>query len=560
MATACLAAASWAQAGTTPLTVSQKTDSFVQRLIQDKIREEVSVIVKTGGRLGASQAATIESLGGRVVQKLGLIGSVVVQLPGDRLAKLATLRFVERVSLDAKMVKKDEFTFENSMAAAAFAASGLTGRGVTVAVLDSGIDDNDDLDNPLTGKSRILNAVSFAPKSVGTDDRCGHGTHVAGIIAGNGFKSSGNGYFRTFYGLARKANLLNVRVLDAAGSTNVSNVVSAIQWVVSNKSLYGVRVINLSLGHEVGESYKTDPLCQALEKAWKAGIVVVCAAGNEGRTSALALGSSGDNEGYGTAYGSVASPGNDPYVITVGAMKALDDSRSHDTIATYSSRGPARLDYVLKPDIIAPGNQVISLRKPLSFLELTGPNNVVPTSSYCSRPSLLSSSNYFKMSGTSMATPVVAGAVAMMLEADPSLTPDTVKARLMVSADKWAAASGDADPCTYGAGYLNVAAAVNNRMVLRTPALSPSLTLDSNGNLVVDGDPASGVQSLWGGATELRAVWGSRAVWGTNKLNGNRALWGSSVWSNRAMWGTSTFSLGDALGGAVGIVLILLGE
>src|SRR5206468_1075614 len=160
------------------------------------------------------------------------------------------------------------------------------------------------------------------------DDLCGHGTHVAGIIAGNGAGSSGSNYYRTFYGIARNANIVNVRVLDAYGQGYVSSMVDAITWCINARKRNNIRVMNLSLGHPVGESYTTDPLCQAVEQAWKAGIFVVCAAGNDGRlNSTIAAGA--DNEGWGTAYGSIQAPGNDPYVITVGATKSIDGIRAH---------------------------------------------------------------------------------------------------------------------------------------------------------------------------------------------------------------------------------------
>src|SRR5262249_13179365 len=155
------------------------------------------------------------------------------------------------------------------------------------------------------------------------DDTCGHGTHVAGIVAGNGASSTGGNCFRTFYGIARRTNLANVRVLDANGQSTVSTVISGIQWGINNKAAYNIPGMNLPKGHAVAEPALTDPLCRAVEKAWKSGIAVVCAAGNSGRVNANPTPGM-DNEGYGTAYGSIDCPGNDPYVITVGAMKTID--------------------------------------------------------------------------------------------------------------------------------------------------------------------------------------------------------------------------------------------
>ncbi len=162
---------------------------------------------------------------------------------------------------------------------------GLDGGGVTVAVLDSGIraDLKDLCDS--SGRPRVIKGPNFSPdpKSDSTQDLCGHGTHVAGLIGGNGIKSTGDRYFRTFRGVAPAVKLLSVKVLDEDGVGTVTGTIKAIEWCVLNKRKYNIRVINLSLGHPVGESYTTDPLCQAVEAAWKAGIVVVCAAGNRGR-------------------------------------------------------------------------------------------------------------------------------------------------------------------------------------------------------------------------------------------------------------------------------------
>lgn len=543
---AALTVATVAAWGTAAIPFSQKFDSFTREEARKSDVSPVTVIVRLSTRFGAEESRKFEQVEAKLVKRLGLIDAYVLQVPRKRLSSLGALPFVSRVSLDSPMTKSDEFTVERSYADVVFEKQGLTGKGVTVAVLDSGFGDNDDLDNALTGRSRIAASVNFVPGTSSTADVCGHGTHVAGIIGGNGAQSTGASAYRTFYGIARGANLVNVRVLDAAGSTKVSTVISALDWVVANMDTYKIKVVNLSLGHTVGESYKTDPLCLAVAKAWKAGIVVVVAAGNEGRSRLLALGDKADNEGYGSAYGSVASPANSPFVISVGAMKSVDDDRAHDVAATYSARGPAKFDYVLKPDLMAPGNGVISLRKPLSFLELTSPNNTVLASAYLTRNSLLKQSAYTRLSGTSMAAPVVAGAVAMMLEANPGLTPDTVKARLMLSADKWVGTNGLADPCTYGAGYLNLKGALTSTFVAKEPALSPVLVKDGSGNVFVDRDPSvQGERAIWGSSLlDLGAIWGSRAIWGSNTLNSNRALWGSSVWSNRALWGSNVLSIG----------------
>ena len=176
---------------------------------------------------------------------------------------------------------------------------------------------------------------------------------MAGLIAGNGSQSTGSHYFRTFEGSAPNVNLINLRVLDENGAGTDSAVIAAIGEAIKLKNTYNIRVINLSLGRPIYESYKLDPICQAVEQAWKAGIVVVVAAGNDGRDLAL------NPEGYGT----IEAPGNDPYVITVGAMRTMETATiADDLIASYSSKGPSFIDHTVKPDIVAPGNLVTSLQ------------------------------------------------------------------------------------------------------------------------------------------------------------------------------------------------------
>jgi len=279
-----------------------------------------------------------------------------------------------------------------------------------------------------------------------------------------------------------------------------------------------------------------------VEAAWKAGIVVVCAAGNNGRISPLALPGL-NNEGYGAAYGSVQSPGNDPYVITVGAMKNHNGLRAYDRIATYSSRGPSRYDFVMKPDIVAPGNQVISALANDEYLDRTyGATNSVPETVYATKLSTKTSKDYFVLSGTSMAAPVVAGAAALLLQKYPALTPDTVKARLMISADKWTDPQGNGDALTYGAGYLNIPVALAaTNISLSAPALTPSLVQTFDGWVTVDPQDLSDNKAIWGTGVLPTTIWGvksftptNKAIWGTSDfgLSNSKAIWGTGLWSN----------------------------
>jgi serine protease AprX len=531
---------------------THKTDRFLaDKLASYSVSGWSSVIIRLDGPLTTQQAAQLHALGADIYRHLPIIQSAAVRVPMRNLSRLAGLTFIQHLSADESVHKSDEFAVASSGAGIAFQQYGLTGQGITVAVVDSGIHNGSDLGwlprqlgGPTQTKGpRQLANISFVPGDTSTDDKCGHGTLVAGILAGDGQSSTGSSFYRTFYGIARQASLANVRVLDGQGQGTVSTVIAGLQWVVNNKAIYNIRVINLSLGHPVGESYTTDPLCQAVEAAWKAGIVVVCAAGNNGRLNATQSGT--DNSGWGTAYGSIQSPGNDPYVITVGATKAENSNRANDQIATYSSRGPSRLDLVLKPDIIAPGDQIISLDAGNSYLDnATGSTNAVRHSAYVRNGDSNWSNTYFCLSGTSMAAPVVAGAVAMLLQANPNLSPDTVKARLMISADKWAYPNAAADPCTFGAGYLNIPFALNCPVVATQYALSPTLSQDSSGNVYINEDSSVwGRKALWGtGITDLRVVWGPRALTGSsaNILGNSRTIRSSSVWSNRTVWSSTT--------------------
>ncbi len=513
-----------------------KGDAYVAKQLSHKGSGFVNVIVKLAGKPTASQLEELGNLGADIYRKLPVINSVALKIRRDRLNSLLGLPFVTHVSGDIKVRKNDAYTVSSSGADVAYRNYKLTGSSVGIAVVDSGVNQMSDFSNGLLS-NRLKTQISFVPNSNGSDD-CGHGTFVAGIAAGNASSSSGFLYTQSFMGIARKANVFSVKVLDSQGQGTVSQVVAGIQWCVQNAQANNIRVINLSLGHPVGESYQTDPLCQAVESAWKSGIVVVCAAGNSGRLNDVAD-PNNDNEGYGTNYGSINSPGNDPYVITVGAMKTVDGVRSHDRVTTYSSRGPSRLDFVLKPDLVAAGNQIVSVEAKGAYLERSfAATNQVAWSKYCLVSLGGNSDRYFQMSGTSMSAPVVAGAVALMLEKDKTLTPDTIKVRLMVGADKWLNAAGKSDPCAYGAGYLNIPNALQSTLVAKQSALSPQLGTDANGNVYVDPSNALwGNHAIWGTDTllDLRAIWGNQAIWGnsSNVLDASHAIWGNGFWGDQ---------------------------
>ncbi len=227
--------------------------------------------------------------------------------------------------------------------------------------------------------------------------------------------------------MASNVSLISLRVLDRNGSGTDSGVIAAIEQAIALNSKYNIRIINLSLGRPVTESYKTDPLCAAVEAAWKAGMVVVVAAGNEGRNNTF------NTNGYAL----ISSPGNDPYVITVGAMRTMGTLwRAGDVITSYSSKGPTAIDHLVKPDLVAPGNRLASLRGGADLFSTQYPANIIALNEYMTLSWTMASPSYYKLSGTSMGAAVTSGAVALMLGNESKLSPDTVKARLMLTASK----------------------------------------------------------------------------------------------------------------------------
>src|SRR2546421_906162 len=334
----------------------------------------VDVIIQFNQTPTAAHHQKVQNKGGALKTRLDVIKGAHYSVPTGSLEDLEKDPDVAYISpnrsLRGTATSTLDYTPEAVNAPAAWRQWGLDGTGIGVAVIDSGVSAVGDLYwwNPSnqTYGSRVVYSQNFVPGTTDTSDLYGHGTHVAGIIAGAGWFSTGGNFTHTFKGIAPNANVINLRVLDQNGAGSDSTVIAAIQTAISLKSTYNIRVINLSLGRQVYESYTVDPLGQAAEAAWNAGIVVVAAAGNQGRNDSAAT------EGYGT----IAAPGNDPYVITVGAMKTANTpTRNDDTIASYSSKGPTAYDFVVKPDIVAPGNQVVSTLAPNAPL-LSAPTDV----------------------------------------------------------------------------------------------------------------------------------------------------------------------------------------
>lgn len=251
----------------------------------------------------------------------------------------------------------------------------FAGRGVTIAFLDTGICKTSDFDN------RILYFKDFVNNKTKLYDDNGHGVHICGIACGSGKSSAGK-----YRGIAPKANIVMLKTLDSEGSGNGSDVLAGIQWIYDNYKKFNIKIVNMSIGTR--ESGRSDPLVSAVETLWDSGIVVVTAAGNNGP------------EPY-----TIASPGTSRKVITVGSS---DDSENKTLKKGYSSRGPTR-ECIIKPDILAPGSGITSCK--------------------------CADGQYRSLSGTSMSTPIVSGAIALLLEKYPDLTPDDVKYMIKLSAD-----------------------------------------------------------------------------------------------------------------------------
>jgi len=389
----------------------------------------VRVIVQTGDAPAVER--TVRRVGGRVGRRLNGGRALVAEVASGRLRELTGSSAVRSVRLDRRIEGALERAGISTGARWVQENLGIDGAGIGIAIIDSGVTSaHDDL-----GPDRVVHFANFVDLQPEPHDGYGHGTHVAGILAGSGFDSGG-----ARRGIAPGAHLVVLKALDGHGDGFISNAIAALDYAVDHRLELNIRVINLSVAAGVYESYKTDPLTLAARRAVEAGIVVVTAAGNLGR----------DSKGM-SQYGGITAPGNAPWVLTVGAASHNGTpDPADDTVAPFSSMGPSSIDLVEKPDLVAPGVGIESLADRGSSLFRTRPAGrvwgTVPTDA----------EPYLSLSGTSMAAPVVAGTVALMVQANPALTPEAVKGVLLASASR----HEDESPRAQGAGFLNARAAV----------------------------------------------------------------------------------------------------
>jgi serine protease AprX len=436
----------------------------------------------------------IRQLGGVPGRQLSILDAIAADVPNTALTPLAGNGLVRSLALDRVVRGSMDATTATVGATSVRQELGYDGAGIGVAVIDSGVTTwHDDLSaTGIPGSQRIDMFVDFVNGQQIPYDDYGHGTHVAGIIAGNGFDSDG-----ARAGIAPAARLLVLKVLDAAGRGRISDVIAAIDYVVANQATFHTRVINLSVGAGVFESYNSDLLTLAAKKAVDRGIVVVAAAGNAGRNA----------QGR-DVYGGTLAPGNAPWVLTVGASSTQGTiDRGDDIMARFSSRGPSAVDRAAKPDLVAPGVGIESLSAPGSALYASRSpyliNGTVPT------PFM----PYLVLSGTSQATPVVTGTVALMLQANPTLSPNAVKAILQYTAQAYEGY----DALTQGAGFLNARGAVDLARFFQSP-----LTM-----------PVPGA-----------ANWSRQLLWGNHRIQGGVITPGANAWGSDVAWGAGKTAAG----------------
>lgn len=446
-----------APADDAPATTST-TEPFVGDNVSPDLREMMSnantpartkVILQVNDANSARLRATLAKYDARIESEMPRFGALAIDLPTNAIEKIADGTNANYVSLNRSVngMGHVEVTTGDDAMLAQPGNSSLDGSSIGVAILDSGIS---------TKNKSLAGKVAFSKDFTGegsTDDSYGHGTFVASMIATNQ---------GSYGGVAPGANLVNFKVLKSDGTGTTADLLDALNAVITYRQAYNIRVVNLSLGMTAVDSYQNDPVCRAVRRLVDLGVVVVAAAGNDGKDAS-----------HPKIYGAIHSPGNEPSAITVGAANTYGtDARSDDGVATFSSRGPTRsywkdqsgvkhYDNLIKPDLVAPGNKIIGAASPKNRLTDENPDSCV---SQCGGASSNNGKGDMRLSGTSVASPIVAGAAAVLLEANPKLTPNMVKMILMYTSQQLK----NFNMFEQGAGELNIEGAVRLAKLVRT--------------------------------------------------------------------------------------------
>ena len=454
----------------------------------------------------------VQSIGGEVTHPLPLIGGFAASVPEDRLPILVRDPSVAEVSVDGRVQMASVATdawddLEPNLAwrkaiRLGQVPDGIDGSGVTVALIDTGVARVADLGD------RVVARVDFTPGGNG-EDAYGPGTHLAGVIAGNGAASLGK-----WRGVAPGAKLVSLKVAGPDGSTDVSVVIAALQWVVVHRAEYGIKVLNLAFGTDSVQPYALDPLNAAVERAWAAGITVVVSAGNRGP-------------------GTINKPGDDPYVITVGAVDVNRTAdRKDDEVAPFSSSART-VDGFVKPDVVAPGTTIVATRHAGSTIDGLHPEAVLDGS-------------YFKGTGTSQAGAVVSGVAAMLYQVNPSLRPNAVKSILLGSTFRASQYRSGG-----GSGLVDAAGAIQsvnsgewaNGGLTRSAGLGSLEGSRGRFHVHADLDRDGQLDLVRGERDVLGAPWDSTS-WSSTSWSSNS--WSSASWSSliseNSAWSSNSWS------------------
>ena len=501
-------------------------------LAQSDPGKRVEVIVRLAPGVPADAArGFVRAQGGHAGEAVGLINAFAARLDAHDAARLATQPGVRAVSLNGA-TKPQSVDFKPNQLETAYNQSvntpqvwnRATGKGIGVAIIDTGVAGGLVDFRGADGRSRVVASAVVHPDATTAEDFYGHGTHVAGLIAGDSSRRPEGDPLRGRYaGAAPHANIISIKASDDHGDASVLDVIRGIEFAVEHRDEFNIRVLNLSLESMEPESYRTDPLAAAVEAAWFQGIVVVVAAGNRG--------SDPDAVSY--------APGNDPYVISVGAVNDQRTKQTRDDAREdWSSRGTTQDGYA-KPELYAPGRRLVSTLAPGSDF-----------ASLCEK-CVRGDGQYIQAGGTSMSAPVVAGVVAALLEDHPAWTPDQVKGALVNNLRELPGGGDEVDAlAAYNA---------SSQELISNQGLEPSDLVDPESG-AVDWSRSRWSRSRWSRSRWSMATGGLSASWAgasyvcdcevvdpeTGEVDLTRSRWSKALMSrsrwSRSQWDRSRWS------------------